>query len=307
MGKIFITGGAGFIGSHLAEELSSNGSTIVIYDNLSTGNITNLIGVPHSFTRGDILDYESLKKAMSGCRYVFHLAAATSVVESMSNPEKYIEINARGTLNVLRAAEESGVEKIVFASSAAVYGDSPVLPKTEAMRPEPASPYAITKLDGEYYCGMFAGQYRLAYVAARFFNVFGERQDPTSPYAAAIPIFLSKIKNSEPINIFGDGEQTRDFIYVKDIAKALIFLIKNGAGVYNIGYGRTITINELVELLKKTTGKNVTIRHVDERPGEIRHSYASVKKLLDEGFNPEHDLEKGLERTVKWWMENRDE
>ena len=302
MEKIFITGGAGFIGSHLAEELSNNGSTIVIYDNLSTGNINNLTGIPHSFIKGDILDYESLKKAMSGCRYIFHLAAATSVVESLENPEKYITINSLGVCNVLKAARETEVEKIVFSSSAAVYGDSPELPKEETMKPDPKSPYAVTKLDGEYYCKMFSDHYGLPAVVARFFNVFGERQDPASPYAAAIPIFLSKITKNEPINIFGDGEQTRDFIYVKDIAKALVFLMKNGAGVYNIGYGRTITINELVELLKKTTGKDITIRHVDERPGEIRHSYASVKKLLGKGFNPAHNLEKGLEQTVKWWM-----
>jgi UDP-glucose 4-epimerase len=299
--KIFISGGAGFIGSHLAEELAGFEDSIVIYDNLSTGSLDNIKSVSHELIHGDILDYGLLRKSMKGCETVYHLAAATSVIESIDNPEKYIDINFKGTMNILNAAKENGVKKVLIASSAAVYGDSPELPKIESMTPDPKSIYAVTKLDGEYLCNIYKNVNGIDYVAARFFNVFGERQDPNSPYAAAVPIFLAKILNNEPITIYGDGEQTRDFIYVKDIIKAMVFLMNHGFGIYNIGYGQVISVNSLVKLLMDYAKMNVKVEHVQERSGEIKHSYASVEKLRQCGFEPSFNLEQGLRRTTDWW------
>lgn len=299
MAKILITGGAGFIGSHLAEELVRQGNEIVIIDNLRTGKLESLSNIGHTFVNGDIRDYAVLKSALEGCSCVYHLAALTSVVESMDKIEECISINLQGTLNVLKAVQENGVKKVCFASSAAVYGDSPELPKTETMRLDPKSPYAITKADGEYYCNLYNDFLGVATVSARFFNVFGERQDPNSAYASAIPIFIKKALGNEPITIYGDGTQTRDFIYVKDIVKALIFLMESsGFGVYNIGYGVKIDINSLVNLIKKSVGSNSGISFLPERAGEIRHSFASVAKLMDLGFKPDYALKDGLMRTV---------
>ncbi|NLW48200.1 MAG: SDR family NAD(P)-dependent oxidoreductase [Firmicutes bacterium] len=299
MAKILITGGAGFIGSHLAEELARQGNELVIIDNLRTGKLVNLSNIGHTFINADIRDYAVLKSALEGCSSVYHLAALTSVVESMDKIEECVSINLQGALNVLKAVRENGVKKICFASSAAVYGDSPELPKIETMRLDPQSPYAITKVDGEYYCNLYKDFYGVATVSARFFNVFGERQDPNSAYASAIPIFIRKALSNEPINIYGDGTQTRDFIYVKDIVKALIFLMENNsAGVYNIGYGSKIDINSLVNLIKELVGSDSAIRYLPERAGEIRHSFASVKKLMDLGFKPDYALKDGLTRTI---------
>ncbi len=296
-----ITGGAGFIGSHLAEELCSRGSHPVIFDNLKTGKRENLVSVAHTFIEGDVRDIGAITDAALGCRAVFHLAALTSVVESMEQPEAYIDVNLRGTLNVLKAATASAVGKVVYASSAAVYGDSPVLPKTEEMRPEPKSPYAITKLDGEYYCNLYRESFGLPSVAARFFNVFGERQDPCSAYASAIPLFISTALEHRPISVYGDGTQTRDFVYVKDVVKALVFLMESATGVYNIGYGKSVEINSLVGSIKASLNSSSGIVHVPERPGEIKHSCASVDKLNRLGFQPGYSFGQGLERTISWF------
>lgn len=295
-----ITGGAGFIGSHLAEELSLQNIEVIVYDDLSTGKLENIKGIKHQFVEGDILDYKKLLNAMKGCEYVFHLAAATSVVESIENPEKYIDINTKGTLNVLRAAKSSSIKKVIFASSGAIYGDSEILPKTEKMIPEPKSPYAVTKLDGEYYCKIYMENYELPTVITRFFNVFGEKQDPMSKYAAVIPIFLDKIKKNEQISIYGDGEQTRDFIYVKDVINALIFLAKKATGVYNIGYGKTISINSLISRLSDIMNIKIDKKNVAERNGEIKHSYASIEKLSKLGFKAKYSFDEGLEKIVSF-------
>lgn len=301
MARILITGGAGFIGSHLSEELAAKHHDIIIYDNLSTGNIENIKTLPVRFVQDDILNTESLKRAMEGCEFVFHLAAGISVPESMTNPGKYVSLNVTGILNVLETARQQGLKKIVFSSSAAVYGDSPELPKREDMRPEPKSPYAITKLDGEYYCAMFSETYGLASARARFFNVFGERQDPKSPYAAAVPIFASRAFKGSPITIFGDGEQTRDFVYVKDVARALVFLMEHGEGLFNIGYGQSCTVNHLVKTILDYAGASSPLEYGAERPGEIRHSSSSVAKLTALGFKPTDSLESGLQKTIDWY------
>ena len=245
--KVLITGGAGFIGSHLAALLHER-SEVRILDNLRGGNRRSLKGLNLDVIEASVLDTAALRAAVSGVDFVFHLAAMISVKESMENPRECVEINTLGTLNVLRAAADAGVRKLVFASSAAVYGDDPPVPTEESATPKPKSPYAITKLDGEYYCEMFAREGWLNTASLRFFNVFGPGQDPAGPYAAAVPAFMHLAVRGEPVTIFGDGEQSRDFIYVKDAVSALVFAAENGqvTGVYNCGYGRQTTINELI-------------------------------------------------------------
>jgi UDP-glucose 4-epimerase len=304
MPNILITGGAGFVGSHLAEELAHQGNKITIYDNLFTGRLENLSKVRHTFIQGDVRNLAPLTEAVRDCEFVFHLAALTSVTESMANMDEYVAVNLMGTLNVLKAAANTGrVRKFIFTSSAAVYGDSPALPKKEEMRPTPKSPYAITKVEGEYYCSLFNDFYHLPAVCARFFNVFGERQAEDSPYSAAIPTFISKAFQNNVISIYGDGTQTRDLVYVKDVVKALILLMEQGTGVYNIGTGRTIDINSLVHTIFQIVDSNPAIRYIPERPGEIKHSFASIEKLTTLGFKPDFSLEDGLIRTVGYFRE----
>jgi UDP-glucose 4-epimerase len=290
-----ITGGAGFIGSHLAEALQEQG-TVRILDNLRTGFRKNLEGLKVEFIEGSILDRELVAKAMVGVDYVFHLAAMVSVPESMAKPRECEEMNGFGLLNVLEAASSAGVQKVFFASSAAIYGDNPTVPKVESMLPEPKSPYAFTKLLGEHYCRFFHDEGRVKTAALRFFNVFGPRQDPQGPYAAAVAIFMNKARAGEPIIIHGDGEQTRDFIYVKDIVAAILHvtLTPEITGVYNVGYGGAMTLNELAQLIITTTGSTSTIQHGPARPGDVKHSRAAVDQLLATGFKPVSSLREGL-------------
>lgn len=301
MSNILITGGAGFIGSHLAEELARQGNKITIYDNLLTGRLDNLSKVPHTFIQGDIRNLEHLTATVQDCDMVFHLAALTSVTQSMVNMDEYLEVNLIGTINVLKAAKAGRVKKLILASSAAVYGDSDELPKVENMRLAPKSPYAITKIDGEYYCSLFNDFYGLPTACARFFNVFGERQAEDSPYSAAIPIFVSKALQNDVVSIYGDGTQTRDLVYVKNVVKALSLLMEQGTGVYNIGSGRTIDINSLVKKIFQILNLNPAVRYIPERPGEIKHSYASIEKITMLGFKSNFSLEEGLIRTIDYF------
>ena len=300
--RILITGGAGFIGSHIAEYYQGKAEVRVI-DNLRTGYISNLNGLDVDFIEGDILDPDALAQAMKGVDYVFHLAAMVSVPESMRAPVECVRRNAEGTLRVLEAAAKEGVRKLCLSSSAAIYGDNPEVPKRETMFPEPKSPYAVTKLDGEYYCAMFAAEEKLQTVALRYFNVFGPRQDPNSAYAAAVPIFISQALKGEPLTIFGDGGQTRDFIYVKDIVAANVFMAENDAsGVFNVAYGGRVTISELAKMIVEITGSSSEIQYADERPGDVRHSTAAVDKLLATGFKPSSDFMKGLGKTIDFFQ-----
>lgn len=301
--KILITGGAGFIGSHIAELYQSRAKEIRILDNLRTGYRHNLEGLRHTFIEGSVTDRDLVRKAVEGVDYVFHMAALVSVPESMAKPGECVDINVHGLLNVLEEASAAGVRKLVYASSAAVYGDNPTVPKLETMLPEPKSPYAITKLDGEYYLGMFQNQGSLETAVIRFFNVFGPRQDPKGAYAAAVPIFIEKALRDEDITVFGDGGQTRDFIYVKDIAGALAFAAETPGvtGVFNAGYGRQITINDLADELIKAAGSSSKVVHAAERPGDVRHSRASVDKLRAAGWIPQHSLGEGLARTLDFF------
>ncbi len=301
--KILITGGAGFIGSHIVELYQNRAKEIRVLDNLRTGYRHNLNGLRHTFIEGSVTDRDLVKRTVEDIDYIFHLAALVSVPESMAKPCECVDINVHGLLNVLEEAEIAGVKKVVFASSAAIYGDNPTVPKLETMLPEPKSPYAITKLDGEYYLGMFQNEGRLETAAIRFFNVFGPRQDPKGAYAAAVPIFIEKALRGEDITVFGDGDQTRDFIYVKDIAGALAFAVETPgvSGVFNAGYGGQITINDLAAGLIKAAGSGSKVIHAAERAGDVRHSRASVDKLRTAGWIPHHSLEEGLASTLDFF------
>jgi UDP-glucose 4-epimerase len=298
--KILITGGAGFIGSHIVEHYQGIADEIRVLDNLRTGYRHNLDGLNCTFIEGSITDRALVEQAVAGVDYVFHLAALVSVPESMAKPGECVAINVLGLLNVLEAAATAGVKKLVFASSAAIYGDNPTVPKLETMLPEPKSPYAITKLDGEYYLGMYHAEGRLETAAIRFFNVFGPRQDPKGAYAAAVPIFIEKAVRNEPITVYGDGEQTRDFIYVKDIVGALAFSVETPGvtGVFNAGYGGQISINQLAAELIAAAGSTTVVRHGPERAGDVKHSRASAAKLRAAGWIPQSSLAEGLAATL---------
>lgn len=299
--KVLITGGAGFIGSHLVEHFQGKAEVRVL-DNLRSGYRKNLDGFKVEFIEGDILDRNAVREAVKGVDYIFHLAAMISVPESMFKPIECVDINVKGLLIVLEEAAAAGVKKLCFSTSAAIYGDNPVVPKREEMLPEPKSPYAITKLDGEYYCNMFTKEGKLQTACMRYFNVFGPRQDPKSAYAAAVPIFTAKAVANEKITIFGDGDQTRDFIYVKDIVAANVFMAENDfTGVYNVAYGKKITINDLVEKIKKITNSSSEVAHLPERAGDVKHSMAAVDKLHATGFRPQNDFDQGLSATVEYF------
>ncbi len=298
-----VTGGAGFIGSHLSEELANRGYRVVIIDDLSTGkkeNIQKLIKQTNvEFHQGSVNHSPLLQKLFKGADYVYHQAAIPSVPRSVESPLASHETNLTGTLNVLMAARNSRVKKVVYASSSSVYGDAPTLPKNENMPPDPQSPYAVTKLTGEYYCQVFQQVYGLATVCLRYFNVYGPRQDPNSEYAAVIPKFIKRISEGQPPIIFGDGEQTRDFTFIGDVVEANLQFAENSAGgVFNIGSGKNITINELATMVLKIIGKHLEPVYQSPRPGDIKHSLADISKARGFGYNPHYSLEQGLKQTI---------
>ncbi len=303
--KIVVTGGAGFIGSHIAEHWSKQNAEIHIIDNLRTGFKKNIENFPNvNFHNGSITDKDLVNSVLENTDYVFHLAALISVPESLQKPIECLDINVKGLLNVLDAAKDNRVKKVVHSSSAAIYGDDPRLPKDISMKPKPQTPYGITKLDGEYYLQMYYEQYGLPTTSLRYFNVFGPRQDPKSQYAAAIPIFVYKALKNEPITIYGDGEQTRDFVYVKDVVSANILAAttEDVVGVFNVANEKAITINELANLIIKTTNSKSKIVYQPTRPGDIKHSLASIKETRELlKFNPSHDLDSSLKTTIKYF------
>ena len=300
--RVLITGGAGFIGSHIAEHFSGRADVRVL-DNLRTGYRENLQGLDVEFVEGSITDLQVVRGAVKDVDYVFHLAAMISVPESMEKPQECVELNTQGTLNVLRESADAGVKKLCLSSSAAIYGDNPVVPKIETMYPEPKSPYAVTKLDGEYYCNIFTEEGWLKTACMRYFNVFGPRQDPASQYAAAVPIFIHKALRNEPITIFGDGEQTRDFIYVKDIVAANVYLAEHSefSGVHNVAYGKRQTVNDLARMIIDLTNSKSTIEYAPVRAGDVKHSLASVEKISERGFMPTSDFQSGLKKTIEFF------
>lgn len=301
MKKYVITGGAGFIGSHIAEYLSNDGHEVIILDSLRTGFTNNLDGLNVQFVKGDIRDENLVNEVVNGANGVFHLAALVSVPESLLKIRECIEINTIGTINILEAAKNNPGCKVVLSTSAANYGNNPVLPKVETMFPEPMTPYAITKLDGEYYLKMYLDQYKVPTASLRYFNVFGPRQNPESAYAAAVPIFINKALQNESITIYGDGLQTRDFIYVKDVVKANILASQVGSETYNVALGHSTSVLELAAKIIKITNSKSQIKFLEERPGDIKHSKADPSKFNQLGFQPSYSIDQALEETIHFY------
>ncbi len=300
--RVLVTGGAGFIGRHITEYFQHRAEVRVL-DNLRSGLKSNLSGLNCQFMVGSVLDRDLVREAITGVDFVFHLAAMTSVQESMQKPNECAEINTRGTAIVLQEAARAKVKKLIFSSSAAIYGDNPVIPKIESMPTEPKSPYATSKHEGERCCRSFMDEGRLATVSLRYFNVLGPHQNPRSEYAAAVPAFIEKAIKNEPITIFGDGQQTRDFIYVKDVvaANAFFALKSEATGVFNVACGREITLTDLALTIRNLTKSSSTIDYSLERPGDVKHSVADLNKTQTAGFRPVCGLARGLRTTIQFF------
>jgi UDP-glucose 4-epimerase len=304
-GLALVTGGAGFIGSHLVDGLVADGGRVRVLDDLSTGSEANLAGVRDriEFVRGDLLDEKTVQRALEGVEVVFHQAAIPSVPRSIADPLRTNAVNVDGTLLLLEMARRAGVRRLVYAASSSAYGDSETLPKLESMPPQPLSPYALQKYAGEVYCRLFTELYGLETVALRYFNVFGPRQNPDSPYAAVVPLFIRACLNGEPATIHGDGEQSRDFTYVGDAVRANLLAARSpgAAGrVLNVAGGRRITLNELLRTLQEITGSRVAPVHTPARVGDVRHSLADIglaRSLL--AYEPRVALDAGLRATVE--------
>lgn len=302
--NVIVTGGMGFIGSHLTERLLEDNEVTVI-DNEATGkleNIEHLLDHKNlTLIKGSIVDL-NLTEIFQGKDYVFHLAAIPSVPRSVKDPYNSNEANVTGTLKVLIAAKDAGIKKVIFSSSSSVYGDTPTLPKREDMLVNPQSPYAITKATGEMYCRVFEELYGLPTVCLRYFNVFGPRQDPNSQYAAVIPKFITAILNDESPVVFGDGEQSRDFTFVKNVVDANILSCESDiTGIFNVACGRRIIINELTGFINEILDKDIIPKYVDPRPGDIKHSLADISKARSFGYNPEGNFKDELAEVVKWF------
>jgi UDP-glucose 4-epimerase len=304
--KVAVTGGLGFIGSHLVENLCQKNEVVVV-DNESTGSIKNIKHLKLnniSLDLGDINEID-LNKTFEGCDYVFHHAAMASVPASVNDPIKCNSVNVTGTLKVLMAARYCGVKKVIFASSAAVYGDNTNFPLSEKTPTKSVSPYALSKTTGEMYCQLFSDIYQLSTISLRYFNVFGPRQDPNSQYASVIPHFIDSILNDKKPVIFGDGEQSRDFIYVKHIVEAnLMACLSDQTGAFNIATGNRTTINQLVEMINEILGKEIDPTYDQPRPGDVKHSLADVSLAKTFGFNPTTNLFDELTETLNWFADN---
>ncbi len=303
--RILITGGAGFIGRHMVEHFQHQAEVRVL-DNLRSGSKSNLSGLECQLILGSILDRDLVREAMKGVDLVFHLAAMVSVQESMQKSNECAEINTRGTAIVLEEAARTRAKKLIFSSSAAIYGDNPAIPTIESMPAEPKSPYATGKYEGERHCCSFTDEGRLATVSLRYFNVFGPYQDPRSEYAAAVPAFIEKAIRNEPITIFGDGRQTRDFIYVKDVvaANAFFALKSQVTRVFNVACGSKITISDLALTIRNLAKSSSTIRYGAERLGDVQYSVAGVDKTQTAGAKPVSALAGGLRATIEFFRKS---
>src|ERR1700730_4725917 len=305
--RYLVTGGAGFIGSNTVDELVRRGHSVVVLDDLSGGKEENLAEVRNkiTFIKGTITDIEIIRRAIFEADYVIHLAARTSVPFSMKDPIETNRINIDGTLNVLVAARDAKVKRVVFAASSSAYGETPTLPKTENMQPQPISPYGVTKYVGELYAQTFGRCYGLENVCLRYFNIFGPRQDPSSPYSGVLAKFCTAfLEDTQPV-IFGDGEQTRDFTYVENAVQANLLACEapNVSGkVFNVGVGERISLNEVLRELGKITGKRLEAKYEPPRDGDIRDSQADIsqaRECLD--YDPQVSFEEGLARTFEWY------
>ncbi|WP_408897264.1 SDR family oxidoreductase [Nocardioides sp. R1-1] len=300
-----VTGGAGFIGSHLVETLVRQGDRVRVLDDLSSGHLANLRAVQDDVevVVGDIRDRDLVARAMDGVEVVLHQAALASVPASVADPVGSTEVNVMGTATVLAAAQRAGVRRFVQASSSAVYGDAPVLPKRVEMRPEPRSPYAVAKLAAETLGQAFHASYGLETVALRYFNVFGPRQDPHSAYAAVIPLFVAAVRDGRPVTVHGDGLQSRDFIYVENVVRANLLAASTdaavGGSVFNVATGTSVTLLEMLEAVCEIVGRPAGIEHHPARVGDVRHSAAECGPLRETlGWEPTVDLREGLRRTI---------
>ena len=310
MSKYLVTGGAGFIGSHIVERLVNDGQQVRVLDNLATGKLANIQPFMDKieFMQDSLTDLSAVRNAVEGVDYILHQGAIPSVPRSVADPIGSNEAGIDGTLNLLVAARDAGVKRLVYASSSSVYGNSPTLPKHEKMETHPLSPYALTKLAGEHYLRIFFELYGLETVALRYFNVFGPRQDPNSEYAAVIPKFILKLIRGESPTIYGDGLTSRDFTYVDNNVNAnLLACTAPGIGgeVFNIACGDRFSLLDLVDAINKILGTNIKANHEPERPGDVKHSQAAVEKARDMlGFKPAVSFTEGMERLVKWTVEN---
>jgi nucleoside-diphosphate-sugar epimerase len=306
-----VTGGAGFIGSHLVESLITAGCRVAVLDNLSTGHFANLkhLEGKFSFYQDDIRNQKALAAATEDCEVVFHLAAVVSVPQTVENPLESATVNELGSLSVLETARQKNVRRLVFASSCAVYGDDPRLPKTEDLQPNPLSPYAVQKVAAEYYARVFHDQYGLETAVLRYFNVYGPRQDPSSPYSGVISIFMTRALQSEPAVIYGNGNQSRDFIYVQDVVRAnlLAAAAKGVCGrAMNIGTGRSVSIKQLWETICALSDQNIKPEYAPKRSGDIVASLAGIESAKTNlGFESEVSFEEGLESTFEWYRKNQ--
>jgi nucleoside-diphosphate-sugar epimerase len=311
-GIVLVTGGAGFIGSHIAARFVESGARVRVVDDLSTGHLENLdeVGRGVDFIKGSLNDEDTLKRALEDVELVFHEAAIPSVPRSVEEPRQTHDACVNATFSLLLAARDSRVRRLVYAASSSAYGDQPTLPKVEGMRPEPLSPYAAAKLMGEYYCQVFSRTYALETVCLRYFNVFGPRQDPSSQYSGVISRFISALmKNERPV-IYGDGEQSRDFTFISNVVDANVSASESTKAVgevINAATGERITLNALLEILKVITGKaGVEAEFRETRAGDVRHSLADISRaraLL--GYEPQIGLKQGLELTLEWWKNSR--
>jgi len=308
--KYIVTGGAGFIGSHIVEELAKQQHEVVIFDNFFSGKMENIQPFLKkknvTFVQGSITSISLLKKIFEGADGIFHEAAIASVPRSIAYPLATNEANVTGTLNVLITARDCSVRKVLFASSSSVYGNTPTLPKREDMTPNPLSPYAVSKLTGEDYLKVFYEIYGIKTVSLRYFNVFGPRQDPKSEYAAVIPRFITKILSHESPTIYGDGGQTRDFTYVKDVVQANIRAMESDAqGVFNVAYCKRIDLYKLASLIMEITGITVPLVYEPPRTGDVRDSLADIKRAQKAfGYAPEYTVKKGLKEMIAWYQKN---
>ena len=309
--KALVTGGGGFIGSNVVRALLERGDDVRVLDNFSTGSRRNLAGLDVEVVEGELRSYERVHNAVRGTEIVFHLGALGSVPRSVQDPLTSSAVNVEGTLNVQLAARDEGVRRVVFASSSSIYGNQSELPLREAMAPDPISPYGVAKLAAERYCVSFSRVYdSFETVVLRYFNVFGPRQDPTSQYAAVVPLFITAIAAGEPVTIFDDGEQSRDFTYVDNVVAANL-LAADAAGangrIFNISGGTPTSVNELAVTIGRLLGKPVERRYLPARPGDLRNSWADVseaRSLL--GFEPQVELEEGLRRTADYLLGGED-
>lgn len=310
--KYLVTGGAGFIGSHIVEALLERGESVRILDNLATGKETNLTTLrgQYQLIHADLRNMEAVRAAMQGVEVVFHQGALASVPRSIADPITSLETNVNGTQNVLLAARDAGVRRVVYASSSSVYGNTPILPKREDMPTNPLSPYAVQKLTGELLCGVFTRIYGIETVALRYFNVFGPRQDPASEYAAVIPRFLNALLNGQQPVVFGDGEQTRDFTYIGNVVQANLLAATAPEAIgyaMNIGCGERISLREVLRIAGEVLDMPVKAIYRDPRPGDVRDSLADIglaRKLL--GYDPAIGFRQGLEASVAVLRKERD-